>query len=364
MTDTSTLLVDKHVQYIQSLDKKQDSLEYWMSEHLRVSGIYWGLVALELMGRAPAFDKDAVVAYVLTCQNADGGFGGHTSHDSHLLYTMSAVQILAMYDALDQISADKVVQLRCWAAGQRDRGGERRQDGARRTPGSRSSRWQSSASSNAVDRIKVGPIVEYVSRSMNYDGGFGSGPGGESHAAQVFTSLACLAIAGRLDVVDRERTVKVAGRAPAEVWRAERPPAEARGRLLLVVGRCRRSRSWAGWTGSTRTGLPEFILSAQDPDNGGIADRPGDVADVYHTCFGIAGLSLIGFQGYGLEDVDPVYCMPVKVIERMGLRLHGGAACPSSGSNDAGSRSSDSARVINKKFRTEKARARGRKKRT
>jgi len=64
--------------------------------------------------------------------------------------------------------------------------------------------------------------------------------------------------------------------------------------------------------------LVQFILSAQDPDAGGIADRPGDMADVFHTLFGIAGLSLLGYQG--LEDIDPVYCMPARIIERRALR--------------------------------------------
>lgn len=27
----------------------------------------------------------------------------------------------------------------------------------------------------------------------------------------------------------------------------------------------------------------------KDPDAGGIADRPGDMADVFHTLFGVAG---------------------------------------------------------------------------
>jgi geranylgeranyl transferase type-2 subunit beta len=37
--------------------------------------------------------------------------------------------------------------------------------------------------------------------------------------------------------------------------------------------------------------LIAFILSAQDPENGGIADRPNDMADVFHTVFGVAGES-------------------------------------------------------------------------
>jgi prenyltransferase beta subunit len=40
----------------------------------------------------------------------------------------------------------------------------------------------------------------------------------------------------------------------------------------------------------------------QDPKQGGIADRPGDMVDVFHTVFGIAALSLLKFPG--LEEVD------------------------------------------------------------
>ena len=36
--------------------------------------------------------------------------------------------------------------------------------------------------------------------------------------------------------------------------------------------------------------LEGFILSAQDPEAGGIADRPGNMVDVFHTHFGIAGM--------------------------------------------------------------------------
>ena len=64
--------------------------------------------------------------------------------------------------------------------------------------------------------------------------------------------------------------------------------------------------------------LISFILSSQDPEGGGIADRPDNMADVFHTNFGVAGLSLLGYPG--LEDLDPVYCMPAKLVESMGLR--------------------------------------------
>ena len=86
---------------------------------------------------------------------------------------------------------------------------------------------------------------------------------------------------------------------------------------------------------------PNTSISRQETENGGIADRPGDMPDVFHTLFGVAGsfiptlllpnlilarllltldagLSLLGYPG--LADLDPVYCMPAELIESKGLR--------------------------------------------
>jgi geranylgeranyl transferase type-2 subunit beta len=50
--------------------------------------------------------------------------------------------------------------------------------------------------------------------------------------------------------------------------------------------------------------LAEFILGCQDTVEGGFADRRGDMVDVFHTNFGLAGLSLLEYKG--LEEVDPI----------------------------------------------------------
>lgn len=54
---------------------------------------------------------------------------------------------------------------------------------------------------------------------------------------------------------------------------------------------------------------------SQDEDDGGISDRPDDMADVYHTFFGIAGLSLMGYEG--LQAIDPTYALPVSTVKRL-----------------------------------------------
>ena len=40
---------------------------------------------------------------MLSCQHESGGFGAAAGHDPHMLYTVSAVQILVMIDAVDEL---------------------------------------------------------------------------------------------------------------------------------------------------------------------------------------------------------------------------------------------------------------------
>ncbi len=54
---------------------------------------------------------------------------------------------------------------------------------------------------------------------------------------------------------------------------------------LSIIGR-------VGWIDTSRLG--QFILNCQDEEDGRIADRPRDMPYVYHTFFGLCGLSLIG----------------------------------------------------------------------
>ncbi len=68
----------------------------------------------------------------------------------------------------------------------------------------------------------------------------------------------------------------------------------------------------------SRPALRDFILRCQDGAKGGISDRPDDEADVFHTFFGVAGLSLMGYAG--LEPMDPVYALPLALTRRLGLR--------------------------------------------
>ena len=51
---------------------------------------------------------DKIVEWVFQCYDAEsGGFGGNVGHDPHILYTLSALQILAIDDKLEDERLDK-----------------------------------------------------------------------------------------------------------------------------------------------------------------------------------------------------------------------------------------------------------------
>src|ERR1700709_537934 len=96
------LAIDKHIKYVVSLDKRTDEYEYWLTEHLRLSGVYWGLTALHILGHPEALPRDELIQFTMSCWDAQsGGFGAAPGHDPHMLYTCSAIQILAMAEALN-----------------------------------------------------------------------------------------------------------------------------------------------------------------------------------------------------------------------------------------------------------------------
>ncbi|XP_060248450.1 geranylgeranyl transferase type-2 subunit beta isoform X4 [Meriones unguiculatus] len=104
-----TLLLEKHADYIASYGSKKDDYEYCMSEYLRMSGIYWGLTVMDLMGQLHRMDREEILVFIKSCQHECGGVSASIGHDPHLLYTLSAVQILTLYDSIHVIDVDKVV---------------------------------------------------------------------------------------------------------------------------------------------------------------------------------------------------------------------------------------------------------------
>ncbi|MEQ2210325.1 hypothetical protein XENOCAPTIV_011886, partial [Xenoophorus captivus] len=160
--------------------------EYTLSEYLRMSGIYWGLTVMDLMGQLQRMNQQEITDFIKACQHECGGISASIGHDPHLLYTLSAVQILCLYDSLDAIDVDKVVEYVK---------GLQREDGS-----FAGDKWgnQTLIYHGKMDTINVDKAVEFVLSCMNFDGGFGCRPGSESHAGQIYCCTGFLSLTGQL----------------------------------------------------------------------------------------------------------------------------------------------------------------------
>uniref|UniRef100_A0A7S2UYZ0 Geranylgeranyl transferase type-2 subunit beta n=1 Tax=Fibrocapsa japonica TaxID=94617 RepID=A0A7S2UYZ0_9STRA len=351
---------DKHVDFILALcrsspeeaieqaskleggDKVGGGFEQLMMEHLRMSAVYWGLTAVCIMGHeewTEVMGKEKLVQWVLTCQHSNGGFGGSEDQDPHLLYTLSALQLLGICDALDRVDSNQVYS---YVAGLQQVDGSFVGD----EWGEVDTRFSycalyclallgrlSDISEESLEKIQpdgsgqrvvdVAAAAEFVARCTNFDGGFGCLPGAESHAGQIFCCVGALAIVNRLDLVSSDLL---------GWWLSERQcdSGGLNGRPEKQADVC---YSW--WILSALSilkkvnwincdGLISFILKCQDLDDGGISDRPGNVADVFHTFFGIAGLSLLGYfdgksEYSSFKKINPIYALPDDLVQKLRL---------------------------------------------
>lgn len=139
-----------------------------------------------------------------------------------MLYTLSAVQILALYDSLHVLDKENVVK---FVSGLQQEDGSFAGD----KWGEIDTRFSYCALSclSILGSLNDGSInvkkaVEFIVRYLclllsicyhdlhksyrckNFDGGFGAVPGAESHAGQIFCCVGALSIAGALEHVDKD----------------------------------------------------------------------------------------------------------------------------------------------------------------
>lgn len=340
--DQPAFCADLHVTYIchnaQRL-AQSSSFEGAITEHLKMSGVYWSLTALSILRTEKEVDAfmgvtatDGILDWLFQCYDEkSGGFGGNCGHDGHLLYTLSALQILALAGRLDDTAAAAIDDDRLNRSAVIQFVSKLQQpDGsfAGDSWGEIDTRFTYCALSclallKALDSVDVAKAAEYIVQCQNLDGGFGAVVGGESHAGQVFCCVGALAIAESLHLMDDKQEL-------LGWWLAERQVDSGglNGRpekqadvcyswwivsALSILGKL----SWI-----SRDRLASFILRCQDEDDGGVADRPEDMPDVFHTFFGVGGLSLMGHLHRAhdcFRQIDPVYALPTDVVQRLGL---------------------------------------------
>lgn len=365
LLDRSRLHKDGIIKYILSLDPHLSSsttyiprYEVILMSHLRMSALYWAMASLQLLGYSLSHTQcSSIFHFVKDCRRSDGGFSGDLQQsDSHILYTCSAIQILhmlrrQMHDVSLYVKdiADSV---------------ERYVLSLHLSDGS----FQGDVFGEVDTRFTycalltldlLGLLGHYPShirsalrfllqcQNKDYDGGFGAVPEAESHAGQVFCVLGALKLVEdgfsleRLfsDLLEKNNKVTIASVTEEKKDSLSLKSLPERERLIdwLVMrqscsdgglsGRPAKTSDvcYSWWTLSSLAMLDStelinlsrlrlFILESQDFDQDGmvcIADRPGDIGDLYHTFFGLAGLAMIGDDKDGLScSIDPVRALP------------------------------------------------------
>ncbi|KAF0976743.1 hypothetical protein FDP41_004038 [Naegleria fowleri] len=330
---------EAHTSYIQHLEEKEtNTFEYCVTEHLRMSGMYWGLTAMDLLNEIDKMNRDKILQFVRdSYHEEEGGFSGAPNHDPHILYTLSAVQLLVLLtDNIEEfLSLEQIEKIGSYI------GSLQKEDGsfAGDQWGEVDTRFSYCAlnclallglletcSNYRGDKINnrkfinVEKAVQYVLSCQNFDGGFGVCPGAESHAGQIFTCIGALSIGKALDRIDQDTLCW---------WLCERQCDNGglNGRPEKLADVC---YSWwvlsalgmmdrIHWIDEAK--LHDYICNCQDTEKGGISDKPNNAVDVFHTFFGIAGLSLLGYgEKYALKTIDPTFALPVGALKKIGIQ--------------------------------------------
>lgn len=107
--ENRSLLHSLHQRYVEDLDNDPNTIENFMSDHLRMGGAFWGVGSLDILGLVPIDWKghsaatearqqsatkavqrrDEVLRWIQSCWDPQqGGYGANVGHDAHITSTL------------------------------------------------------------------------------------------------------------------------------------------------------------------------------------------------------------------------------------------------------------------------------------
>jgi len=176
--------------------------------------------------------------------------------------------------------------------------------------------------SNGIDKDKA---VEYIQKSITYEGGIAQGPYLEAHGGSTYCAVASLYLMDRL-----EDGLSSCQRSQLVRWLVNRQRQGLNGRPDKDDDTC-----YTFWIGGALKLLGasgcvdwnhilEFVLSTHCPETGGFGKWPDTNSDPVHTYLGWAGLSLgidgcpamAGVQPH-IQPVDPALNITIRAKEHL-----------------------------------------------
>ncbi len=266
--------------------------------------------------------KTKVVEYLKLCQHPAGGFAGAPYTEPHIASTYAAVCTLAnlkwekAYGIIDRAGMRKfLLRIKHLPGDSESPAG---MSLARTTiPGSFQIHLNGENDMRAtycamvvadllnlidIPELRAG-VSDYIASCQTYEGGIACVPFGEAHAGYTYCGLATLILLGESHKISLPRLIE---------WASARQLEDEggfNGRINKLVdscynfwvgaifeladmathGKCNLSGKWLANSAAVRG----YTLLCCQSKKGGMIDKPGRNPDMYHTCYSLAGLSIL-----------------------------------------------------------------------
>lgn len=246
------------------------------------------------------FYQQACVNYINKRKSHDGGYSSSPSQKGHIVlgYVSMNTIVLTMdensYNTIDRKSVYSwIMSLK------RPNGSFASETGSEADSRSTYCAIVIASLLNILTNELVDNVAEFLISCQGPDGGFAPTPGCETHGGYSFCSIAALDILGRLKDININKAIR---------WCAERQMPFSggfNGRPNKLVDTC-----YTWWCGAMGRILADFagidsfwneealatyvlqVCQCSTPKEGGLFDKPGKRADMYHTMYGLTGLAV------------------------------------------------------------------------
>ncbi|XP_039272013.2 geranylgeranyl transferase type-1 subunit beta-like [Styela clava] len=162
--------------------------------------------------------------------------------------------------------------------------------------------------------------VSYIKKSKSYDGGFGQGPGQESHGGSTYCAISSLLLLNQLHNAFSQKEIMRLQR-----WCLNRQKSGFHGRPHKDDDTC-----YSFWIGASLKLIgslelcdwhenEQYIISTQDSVIGGFGKWPQSHPDALHGYMGLCGLSMMGM--HNLSPINPALNITQRASDHM-FSLH------------------------------------------
>ncbi|KRX10683.1 Terpenoid cyclases/protein prenyltransferase alpha-alpha toroid [Pseudocohnilembus persalinus] len=295
---------EETVQYLRkSLFDLKYNVRYYDVAHPWL--VYWNLNSLYMLGDTAGEEievQEKIIKFLGFCQHQKGGFcGGHLQFPQ-VASTYAAILTLIMigtkeaYDLIDR----KLLYQFFLRMKNKDGSVSMADQGEIDVRGSYIMIILSSLLNIQTEEL-LENVCEYIAQCQTYEGGIGPVKESEAHGGLTFCGLAALVEMKALHKINLQALINWA------VNRQMKFEGGFQGRTNKLVDNC-----YSFWVGaifnllclgtegevsyqnkllSNQFMLQMYALVCQG-EQGGFIDKPGKPVDLYHTCYGMAGLSL------------------------------------------------------------------------